>query len=163
MVLFADDPTTTERGWSASNADVRESDAGVRDRMTVSGKVTGDSDDPTEIRKDTYSSSPILRNRSTAPRPQRPSAPMTRARSPLPLPPSFFLHGVDDTGVPIAGTEEFIKLLREKGYNEAKVLYKTPQGDHGFEGDFSLYDGDTGKLWLREGIEFVEREWLANH
>ena len=53
MVLFADDPTTTERGWSASNADVRESDAGVRDRMTVSGKVTGDSDDPTEIRKDT--------------------------------------------------------------------------------------------------------------
>lgn len=35
----------------------------------------------------TYSSRPILRRRSTAPRPHRPRAPITRALTPFPLPP----------------------------------------------------------------------------
>ena len=40
-----------------------------------------------KIRK-AYSSSPILLKKSTAPRPQRPRAPITRALAPLPLPPN---------------------------------------------------------------------------
>lgn len=39
----------------------------------------------------TYSSNPIFLNRSTAPRPQRPSAPITRALTPFPSPPRLSL------------------------------------------------------------------------
>lgn len=39
----------------------------------------------------THSSRPIFLKRSTAPRPQRPRAPMTRALTPFPLPPRAFL------------------------------------------------------------------------
>ena len=39
----------------------------------------------------THSSRPIFLKRSTAPRPQRPSAPITRALTPLPLPPKLSL------------------------------------------------------------------------
>lgn len=47
-----------------------------------------DQNKPTQGQKTTDSSSPIFLNRSTAPRPQRPSAPMTSALTPFPLPPN---------------------------------------------------------------------------
>jgi acetyl esterase/lipase len=77
----------------------------------------------------------------------------------LQLPTSFFLHGTDDRAVPISGTDNFVNLLREKGYDEGRLLYRRPPGDHGFENDFSLYDEDADREWLKDGIEFVERKW----
>lgn len=78
----------------------------------------------------------------------------------LVLPTAFFLHGKDDRAVPIASTDAFVEIVRER-IGEEKVVYARPPGDHGFENEMSLWDEDPEKAWLREGLAFVEKEWIS--
>ena len=77
----------------------------------------------------------------------------------LTFPASFFLHGADDSAVPIAGTDAFVEMVKARD-GGGKVEYPRPPGDHGFDTEMGLYDGDPGNLWLREGAAFVEKAWL---
>ncbi|KAL5514545.1 hypothetical protein ACEPAG_1861 [Sanghuangporus baumii] len=82
------------------------------------------------------------------------------------LPPALFLHGADDTAVPLSGTENFVQLLRKRkavqglgeGMDEKKVLrLVVAPGDHGFENGFHIDETE----WMEESMAFVEKHWLG--
>ncbi|THH04847.1 hypothetical protein EW145_g5225 [Phellinidium pouzarii] len=81
------------------------------------------------------------------------------------LPPTFFIHGIDDSGVPIGVTDRFIELLKEhkavdgmeKGKADTEVLrFARVPGEHGFDSDL----GAESTEWMKEGLAFVEQYWL---
>lgn len=82
------------------------------------------------------------------------------------LPPTLFLHGTDDSAVPVDGTDQFIELLREKrtvaglgeGKQEKEVLgYIRVPGEHGFHSDVKIGDAE----WTEEAVSFIEGHWLG--
>ncbi|KAL5497708.1 hypothetical protein ACEPAH_2639 [Sanghuangporus vaninii] len=82
------------------------------------------------------------------------------------LPPVLFLHGADDSAVPVSGTENFVELLRKRkavqgldgGMDEKKVLrLVVAPGDHGFENDFHIDEAG----WMEESMAFIEKHWLG--
>ena len=82
------------------------------------------------------------------------------------LPPSVFLHGIQDSAVPVEGTDKFVALLKEKkaveGLNEGKSVdevlrYIRVPGDHGLDSEVFVRNTD----WAREMVLFVEKHWFA--
>lgn len=71
------------------------------------------------------------------------------------LPPLYILHGRQDSAVPVSGTIEFLKLLKEVD-GRARVHAVIQDGDHGFDAMTT-----TQEPWMREGLEFIKGEWLG--
>jgi acetyl esterase/lipase len=71
------------------------------------------------------------------------------------IPFMFVIHGKEDTGVPVGGTEEFEKRLKELHPGAAaRFVYET--GQHGFDRDATLQD-----QWLKDGLSEVAKFWPA--
>jgi acetyl esterase/lipase len=72
------------------------------------------------------------------------------------LPPFLLLHGEDDSAVPVSGTRRFLETLEKA---DAKIQFRCiiRPGDHGFEYQATIQDD-----WLRDGLDWVSSEWLAN-
>lgn len=74
------------------------------------------------------------------------------------LPPTFFVHGTDDTVVPVAGTDKFISLLRDQNVVEGgKIAFARVPGGHGFDTEINLGSAS----WMEEGTALVEQAWMA--
>lgn len=81
------------------------------------------------------------------------------------LPPALFLHGKDDSAVPVTGTKTFVELLRKhksiegltQGNGEDEVLKLVLEpGEHGFDGELGMNDTE----WMKDSIVFIEKHWL---
>ncbi|KAI5118649.1 hypothetical protein M0805_002569 [Coniferiporia weirii] len=81
------------------------------------------------------------------------------------LPPTFFIHGIDDSAVPYGVTDRFVELLKkhkavdgmEGGNEDGEVLQfaKVP-GEHGFDNSIRLDSTD----WVKDVASFVKKHWL---
>ncbi len=71
------------------------------------------------------------------------------------FPPLFIYSGIDDTILPVEQTIKFSEVLKAKFPNNEIVLKLAP-GDHAFD-----VDTRTDEPWLKEGIDFIEKEWLG--
>jgi hypothetical protein len=74
----------------------------------------------------------------------------------------FVFHGRQDSLIPMAGTEKFQLVIREKGLEadkdgKGKVLIRLVDGEHGFD---IAPDITPATPWLKEGLDFVGEEWL---
>ena len=77
--------------------------------------------------------------------------------SPKDLPPTFILHGRQDSAVPVEGTEKFVRALEARDGGMGKVLVSVVDGDHGFDNaDEVTRETD----WMRSGLAFVTEVWL---
>ena len=81
------------------------------------------------------------------------------------LPPTILLHGIDDSAVPVDGSDAFVEFLKEtkgvygleEGRKVDEVLqYVKVPGDHGFDADMKIGD----EKWIDKAVEFIERHWL---
>lgn len=70
------------------------------------------------------------------------------------FPPTWILHGVEDSVVPVEGTRLFVEKMREKFPGVPLHVTYREGADHGFD----LRDDDE-KEWREQGVEFVERFW----
>lgn len=77
--------------------------------------------------------------------------PEERVKAGTPVPPLFIFHGLEDSGVPVEVSVNFVKLLKET-MPDVPVHLATCPGDHGFDDVASLEDA-----WMKEGIEFIKR------
>ena len=75
------------------------------------------------------------------------------------FPPTYIIHGRQDTAVSVEDTLAFKeKVGRVLGKEVGdSVRVELQDGDHGFE--VELMEHDTP--WLREGLKWVEEQWLA--
>jgi len=84
------------------------------------------------------------------------------------LPPTLFVHGTEDSGVPVAGTDKFITLIRQydsivrpEGNTDSKdwdsLMYVRVPGEHNFDGNI----GPEDAAWAKDGLDFVEKIWLG--
>lgn len=71
------------------------------------------------------------------------------------LPPLYILHGRHDSAVPVDGTIKFLELSKEVD-KKTKVHAVIQDGDHGFD-----FMATTRDAWMREGLDFIAREWLG--
>lgn len=71
------------------------------------------------------------------------------------FPPLFIYHGTDDSAVEVRQTEAFVERFASV-VPGGKLLVRYERGDHGFDAPVGL-----GAPWLREGLDFVEGEWLG--
>lgn len=70
--------------------------------------------------------------------------------------PTYVIHGMDDTVVPVKWTYLFIEKAK-KLFPETQFQLVTPPGDHGF--DAEMYEED--EPWLRELLKGVEEVWTT--
>ena len=80
------------------------------------------------------------------------------------LPPTLFVHGIQDDGVPVEGTDTFIGLIKKYGtihglQDGLKVIHfaRLP-GGHRFDNEVEQ-DAD----WVKESCEFLRRFWPTTH
>lgn len=71
------------------------------------------------------------------------------------VPPTWILHGVQDSVIPIAGTSAYAETLK-KEHPEAKLHLSYREGDHGFDNEPPAKLEDE---WVQEGCEFIARYW----
>ena len=71
------------------------------------------------------------------------------------LPTTWILHGTGDTVIPVEGTYNFEKKLKEK-LPQAKAHFTYESGDHGFD---NAPDVSIGTPWIREGVEYIKQSW----
>ncbi|KAJ5717555.1 hypothetical protein N7488_003201 [Penicillium malachiteum] len=70
------------------------------------------------------------------------------------LPPFLWVfHGRQDSAVPFEQSEYFVKEL-EKHVPDTVVRFDTPDGEHGFDGNFKLADP-----WIQEGMTEILSHW----
>jgi acetyl esterase/lipase len=76
------------------------------------------------------------------------------------LPAMYIYHGANDTNCPLADTNKFVKVLREKypkQYTEDTLkLSIVPDKTHGF--DYELVSEDVE--WLKKAYDYVEKHWI---
>jgi acetyl esterase/lipase len=76
------------------------------------------------------------------------------------FPPTWIVHGESDTAVSVEDSKAFVKKVVEVLGEETEKrvrLHVEPGKDHGFDGE--LREEDTP--WLKEGLEWIEGQWLA--
>lgn len=71
------------------------------------------------------------------------------------MPPTWILHGKEDTVILAEGSYQYEKALREK-LPEAKLHVSYQSGDHGFDNG---PDTSLETEWVKEGVEFIEQCW----
>lgn len=69
------------------------------------------------------------------------------------FPPTFILHGEQDSAVPVGGTHTFVRLLKEADPT-VQVHVAIRPGDHGFDAMATL-----DEPWLKEGLDFIADAW----
>ena len=75
------------------------------------------------------------------------------------VPPLYITHGTSDSYVPHEGSVNFVDKVKRL-HPTAKVrldLAPKEQGSHGFDADMTL----EGTPWLKEGMDFLTKEWLS--
>ncbi|KAK7206392.1 Alpha/Beta hydrolase protein [Myxozyma melibiosi] len=70
------------------------------------------------------------------------------------FPPLFVIHGETDSSVPFQGTDDLLKLAKEKDAG-LEVCFTHPDVEHGFDSNYSL-----DNPLLAEGVKFVVEKWL---
>lgn len=70
------------------------------------------------------------------------------------FPPLFIYHGIEDSAVPVEGTERFVRRLKEI-LPKGEVLMRLESGEHGFDTPAGLE-----VPWLKDGLKFVSGAWL---
>jgi fermentation-respiration switch protein FrsA (DUF1100 family) len=70
--------------------------------------------------------------------------------------PTYIVHGVDDSVVPVKWTEKFVGKVQGR-FPEVKIELVMPPGDHGFDGEMFEEDEE----WLGSFLRGVEGEWLG--
>ena len=73
------------------------------------------------------------------------------------FPSMWLLHGRDDEIIPVESSVAFVEKVREL-FPDTKVKLTVEDGNHGFDGEKSV-DKDP---WLKEGVEWLVKEWLKN-
>lgn len=84
------------------------------------------------------------------------------------LPPTFMYHGMEDSAVPVGGTEKFVKLAKnlnsviapEDGVSTSPdeiLQFSRIPGEHGVGNDLGL----GSEKWMEEMESFVEKFWLG--
>ncbi|KAH7060536.1 alpha/beta-hydrolase [Macrophomina phaseolina] len=81
--------------------------------------------------------------------------PFDRVANGTRMPPTFLIHGLDDTVVPSAQSERFAQLLFEQN-PDASVHLELQPGEHLMDVPLRL-----GHPWLTRGVELVESAWLG--
>ena len=71
------------------------------------------------------------------------------------MPAVLILHGREDSVVPVAGSERFVKALKKKLPGSA-VRLDVRSGDHGFDGEATMEE-----KWLKDDVDFITGHWLA--
>lgn len=71
------------------------------------------------------------------------------------VPPTWILHGKQDSAIPIDGTYRYVKVLKEK-LADAKVHLSYREGDHGFD---NLPPARLDEEWVKEGVAFINQYW----
>ena len=84
------------------------------------------------------------------------------------LPPTMFLHGINDSIAPVEGMDSFVEWVRkykaiagmkeEREEREVMRYYRVP-GEHFVATDMKL-DGSEPE-WLKEAVKFLEANWLG--
>lgn len=69
------------------------------------------------------------------------------------FPPTFILHGQQDSAVPVGGTEEFGRLLRQAD-PPVQLHVAIRPGDHGFDATATIEED-----WLKQGLDFIAIAW----
>lgn len=69
------------------------------------------------------------------------------------LPPTFILHGEQDSAVPVGGTHTFVELLKEAD-PAIQIHVAIRPGDHGFDATATL-----DEPWLKQGLDFIADAW----
>lgn len=69
------------------------------------------------------------------------------------FPPTFILHGQQDSAVPVNGTQQFVARLKEADPT-VQLLVAIRPGDHGFDALATL-----NEPWLKQGLDFVTHAW----
>lgn len=80
--------------------------------------------------------------------------PMEVVESVESFPPLFVYHGREDAVLPVEDTVRFVDAVK-RVVPDAKIVCKLETGDHGFD---ALVTADDP--WLKEGLEFLDAEWL---
>lgn len=71
------------------------------------------------------------------------------------IPPTWILHGKDDSVIPIEGSYKYVEALR-KAHPDAEIHVSYQPGDHGFDGDPSV---NLESDWVKEGLSFIGKYW----
>lgn len=71
------------------------------------------------------------------------------------IPPTWILHGKEDSIIPIAGTYEYVENLKDKRPDAVLHLSYRP-GDHGFDNEPPATLNDE---WVKEGVDFANEYW----
>lgn len=71
------------------------------------------------------------------------------------FPPTFILHGQEDSAVPVSGTQTFVRLLKEADRTVQLHVAIRP-GDHGFDATATL-----DEPWLKQGLDFIASAWQS--
>lgn len=72
------------------------------------------------------------------------------------FPPTFILHGQQDSAVPVSGTEKFVTLLKENDPT-AQLHVAIRPGDHGFDAFATIEEP-----WLKKGLDFIANAWQVS-
>ncbi|KLO19124.1 alpha/beta-hydrolase [Schizopora paradoxa] len=82
------------------------------------------------------------------------------------LPPMLIVHGIQDTVVPVEGTDKFVELVKKYKsistmdvkciFSETSLMYARVPGDHEFDFVVGLNDCD----WVIKGADFLEKHWI---
>lgn len=73
------------------------------------------------------------------------------------FPSMWLLHGRDDEILPVESSVAFVEKVREMFPNN-NVKLTVEDGNHGFDGEKSV-EKDS---WLKEGVEWIVKEWLKD-
>lgn len=71
------------------------------------------------------------------------------------VPPTWILHGRQDSVIPAAGTHKYAEALKAK-LPDARLHLSYRDGDHGFDNE---PPATLGEDWVKEGVEFVTQYW----
>ncbi|KAH8712250.1 Alpha/Beta hydrolase protein [Phaeosphaeriaceae sp. PMI808] len=82
--------------------------------------------------------------------------PITAIEDAKSFPPTFILHGEQDTSVKIEDSRAFVKKAKDV-IPDAEIKLAVREGDHGFDGELK----EDEEEWLKEGLQWIEGKWLA--
>ena len=71
-------------------------------------------------------------------------------------PPTWIVHGTDDSVIPVEGSYKYERHLRDKVPNAKLHVHYEEGADHGFDNDLSI---NLNTPWIKEGLKFIDKYW----